>query len=336
MKVAFFSTKSYERAFFEEANRKTRHDLTYFEARLMLDTVPLAQGETAVCCFVNDQLDADVLSSLSGQGIRLIALRCAGFNHVDLQVAAGLKLVVVRVPAYSPQAVAEHAVGLIMVLNRKIHRAYTRVREGNFSLQGLLGFNLGEQTVGIIGTGKIGVSVARILKGFGCRLLGHDPYPDETFTELGGDYVTLSQLVLESDVISLHCPLTPETHHIINQEVIAGLKPGVMLVNTSRGALIDTRAVIAALKSGKIGSLGLDVYEEEADLFFEDYSEQIIQDDVFARLLTFPNVVVTGHQGFFTRRAMQQITETTLENITEFEKGESCQNQVRFELLRKG
>lgn len=335
MRVAVFSTKSYDREFFKERNRDHGHELTFFEPRLTRDTAALADGYPAICAFVNDQLDAGVLLTLSRGGTELIALRSAGFNHVDLEAAEDLDLTVVRVPAYSPEAVAEHTVGLIMALNRKIHRAYARVREGNFSLEGLLGFNLHEQTVGVVGTGKIGMHVARIMRGFGCSVLAYDPYPNEEMEEIGGEYADLETLFSRSDIITLHCPLTPETDHLINSEAIGQMKRGAMLINTSRGGLIDTPSVIQGLKSGKIGSLGLDVYEEEADLFFEDFSGRVIQDDVFARLLTFPNVIITGHQGFFTRNALQNIAETTLQNITDYAESGESDNEISIQQFRK-
>jgi D-lactate dehydrogenase len=328
MKVAVFSTKAYDRRFLEAANADRRHELVFFEARLTADTAVLATGFPAVCAFVNDQLDEKTLKALAEQEIRLIALRSAGFNHVDLTAATELGLTIVRVPAYSPYAVAEHAIGLILTLNRKIHRAYNRVREGNFSLDGLLGFDLHDKTVGIVGTGKIGVIVAQILKGFGCQLLTYDLYPNPECEALGAKYVELPELFAASDIITLHCPLTPETYHLINDQALEQMKPGVMLINTSRGALVDTEAVIGALKSRKIGYLGLDVYEQESDLFFEDLSEEVIQDDVFQRLLTFPNVLITGHQAFFTENALKNIAETTLSNITDIEQGRACPNQI--------
>ena len=335
MKVAVFSTKDYDKQFFDELNRAHQHDLTYLEPRLTRETSSLADGYPAVCAFVNDHLDAGVLLTLKRQGTVLVALRSAGFNNVDLEAAEDLGITVVRVPAYSPEAVAEHTIGLIMALNRKIHRAYARVREGNFSLDGLLGFNLHEQTVGIIGTGKIGIHTARILNGFGCDILAYDPFPSDEMKSLGAEYTDLNDLFNRSDIISLHCPLMPETHHIINGDAISQMKQVVMLINTSRGALIDTEAVIRALKSGRISSLGLDVYEEEADLFFEDLSEQVIKDDTFARLLTFPNVIITGHQGFFTKNALRNIAETTLQNISEYEQSGECKNQVGVEHLKR-
>jgi D-lactate dehydrogenase len=332
MKVAVFSTKAYDRRFLEAANADRTHELVFFEARLTADTAVLATGFPAVCAFVNDQLDEKTLKALAEQETRLIALRSAGFNHVDLTAATELGLTIVRVPAYSPYAVAEHAIGLILTLNRKIHRAYNRVREGNFSLDGLLGFDLNGKTVGIVGTGKIGVIVAQILKGFGCQLLTYDLYPNPECEALGAKYVELPELFAASDIITLHCPLTPETYHLINDQALEQMKLGVMLINTSRGALVDTEAVIGALKSRKIGYLGLDVYEQESDLFFEDLSEEVIQDDVFQRLLTFPNVLITGHQAFFTENALKNIAETTLSNITDIEQGRPCPNQISSDL----
>ncbi len=331
MKVAVFSTRPYDREFLEAAGAARGHELPFFRPHLGRETAALAAGYAAVCVFVNDDLDAGVLKALAAGGTRLVALRCAGFNNVDLAAAATEGIKVVRVPAYSPHAVAEHTVGLMLALNRKIHRAFARVREGNLALDGLLGFDMHGRTVGIVGTGRIGACVAEIMRGFGCRLLGHAPYPNKDYEALGLRYVPLSELLAESDIITLHCPLLPGTHHMINAEALARMKPGVMLINTSRGALVDTRAAIAALKTGRIGHLGLDVYEEEADLFFEDLSGQIIRDDVFARLLTFPNVIITGHQAFFTRTAMEEIAATTLANVSEVERTGACANEVTVE-----
>lgn len=331
MKVAVFSTKPYDRQFLEIANYDYEHELVFFEPKLNRETALLASGFPAVCIFVNDQADASTLKILASRGTHVIALRCAGFNNVDLKVADELGLRVVRVPAYSPYAVAEHAVGLLLTLNRKIHRAYNRTREGNFSLDGLLGLDLHDRTVGIIGTGKIGLVFSQIMKGFGCKLLAYDTYTNPAFVELGGTYVDLPVLFKQADVISLHCPLTPDTYHLIDESAIAQMKPGVMLINTSRGALIDTTAVIQGLKSQRLGALGLDVYEQESDLFFEDLSNRIIQDDVFERLMTFHNVIVTGHQAFFTKEALQNIAETTLSNITDLEQRQSCVNQVSIQ-----
>jgi len=330
MRVAVFSTKSYDRESLLAGNIGGRHQFTFFEPRLTIDSAKLAAGFDAVCCFVNDQLTGGVLDALAGGGTRLIALRCAGFNQVDLQSAERLELPVVRVPAYSPYAVAEHAVGMILTLNRKFHKAYNRIREGNFALEGLLGFDLHGRTVGVIGTGKIGAVVTRILRGFGCDVLAYDVQKNPECEALGARYMDLMELFCYCDIITLHCPLTPQTHHLIDEDALRRMKRGVMLVNTSRGALIDARATINALKSGHLGYLGLDVYDEEADLFFENLSERIIQDDTFTRLLSFPNVLITGHQAFFTRNALEQIAQVTIENLTAFEEGRPLVNRVAF------
>jgi len=327
-RTAVFSTKPYDRAFLLAANERYGHALVFFEPRLGSATALLAHGFPAVCAFVNDVLDAAVLEALAAGGTRLVTLRSAGYNNVDLETAARLGLTLARVPAYSPNAVAEHAVGMILTLSRKFHRAFNRVREGNFALEGLLGFDLHGRTVGVIGTGRIGREFARIMLGFGCRVLAFDPHPDEECRRFGTEYVALNEIFRRSDILSLHCPLTPETHHLIDRDAIAVMKSGVTLINTSRGALVDTPAVIAALKVGKIGHLGLDVYEEEEALFFEDLSREVIQDDVFARLLTFPNVLITAHQGFFTRDALEAIADTTLGNITAFETGQGTLHRV--------
>ena len=327
MKIAVFSTKQYDRASLNAANAG-RHEIRYFEPHLELVTAPLARGHDAVCVFVNDRLDAPVLDALDREGVRLIALRCAGFNNVDVPATQRLGMAVVRVPAYSPHAVAEHTVALMLALNRKLHRAFNRVREGNFALEGLLGFDLHGRTAGVIGTGKIGAVVVQILRGFGCDVLASDPFPDEACRKLGARYVSLDELLGASDIITLHCPLTSENHHLIDAAALAQMKSGAMLINTSRGGLLDTRAVIDALKSGKLGHLGLDVYEEEAEMFFEDLSSTILRDDIFTRLLTFPNVLITGHQGFFTREALNNIAGTTIGNITEFEETGSAANVV--------
>ncbi|MBS3961875.1 MAG: 2-hydroxyacid dehydrogenase [Sandarakinorhabdus sp.] len=318
MDVAVFNTRPHDRQFLDAANRRDGHVLRWLESRLTIETAGLAAGFPAVCVFVNDVVDAAVLGALAQGGTRLVATRSAGFNHIDLQAAARLGIAVARVPAYSPHAVAEHAVAMMLTLNRKIHRAWNRVREGNFALDGLLGFDMVGKTVGIIGAGQIGAIVARIVAGFGCRILASDPVPDPACEALGATYLPVDALVSRSDIITLHCPLTPATHHLIDAGMIGRMKRGAMLINTSRGAVIDTSAVIAGLKSGQIGHLGLDVYEEEADLFFEDLSDTLIQDDVFARLLTFPNVLITGHQAFFTTEALTAIAETTIANITAF------------------
>jgi D-lactate dehydrogenase len=320
MQIAVFSAHSYDRQFLDAANADGRHRLRYLETRLDASTALAAAGSTAVCAFVNDRIDAATLAVLKAQGVALVLLRCAGFNHVDLAAAAAQSIAVARVPEYSPYAVAEHTVALILTLNRKIHRAHARVREGNFALEGLLGFDLHGSTVGIVGTGKIGACFARIMAAFGCRLLAHDPLPNPALAALGVQYLDLGGVLEASDIISLHCPLTPATRHLIDTAALQRIKRGAMLINTSRGAVVDTRAVIAALKRGQLGGLGLDVYEEEADLFFNDLSENVIQDDVFARLLTFPNVLITGHQGFFTAQALSAIARTTLANADAFER----------------
>lgn len=332
MKIAVFNTKSYDREFLTKANQHHDHELTFFENKLEPHTCRLAEGMNAVCAFVNDDLSAAVIERIAAGGVRLIALRCAGFNNVDLEAAEDNELTILRVPAYSPFAVAEHTVALILALNRKVHRSYNRVREGNFSLERLIGFDLHGRTVGIIGTGKIGEVTAQILSGFNCRILAFDIHENEACKKIGVEYVELEQLFRESHVISIHCPLTPDTYHLIDNDAIDTMRDGVMIINTSRGAVIDTRAVIDGLKHGKIGSLGLDVYEEEGDLFFTDLSDQVLQDDVFARLLTFPNVLITGHQAFFTEEALTAIAETTLQNATDFEMGTINEtNIVRLE-----
>jgi D-lactate dehydrogenase len=328
MKVSIFSTKSYDRQFFTAANNQHQHELIFLEPKLDRHTAILARDATAVCVFVNDEVDKNTLEFLADRDVNLIALRSAGYNNVDVPVAKALGLKIVRVPAYSPYAVAEHTVGLILTLNRKLHRAYNRVREGNFSLEGLLGFDLHGRTIGIIGTGKIGRVVAKIMTGFGCKVLAYDLHPNPECETMGVEYVDLLQLFARSDIITLHCPLTPETYHLVNEEAITKMKPHAMLINTGRGALIDTKAIIVALKSGQIGSLGLDVYEQESELFFEDLSDKIIQDDTFARLMTFPNVIITGHQAFFTEDAMRSISEVTLSNITQVERGQICENEI--------
>lgn len=328
MRVAFFNTHSFDRQFFDAANADHRHDLHFIEARLTLETSALAQGAPAVCAFVNDRLDADVLSTLAAGGTRMIALRSAGFNHVDVARARELGFTVARVPAYSPHSVAEHTVALILTLNRKIHRAVARVREGNFALDGLLGFDLHGRTVGIVGTGKIGTMVARILRGFECRLVAFDRKPNDDCQAMDVRYLSLDELWSACDIITLHTPLTEQTRHIVNASAIARMKPGVMIINTGRGALVDTTALIDGLKRGHIGYLGLDVYEEEEKLFFQDLSANVIQDDVFARLLTFPNVIVTAHQAFFTREALQAISQTTLQNLSAFENGKRSGNEL--------
>lgn len=320
MKLAIFNTKSYDRIYFNRFN--TSHTLKFFEAGLNSESVELAAGYEGVCVFVNDQLDAEVIEQLAAKNVKVIALRCAGFNNVDLKAAQSHGIAVVRVPAYSPHAVAEHAVALIMTLNRKTHKAYNRVREGNFSLERLTGFDIFGKTVGVIGTGKIGEAFAKIMKGFGCRVLAYDVQPHPELIALGVEFVPLNDLFASSDIVSLHCPLTPQTNRLINADTLQLMKPNAMLINTSRGGLIDTKAVIDSLKSGHLGYLGIDVYEQEADLFFNDFSESIIQDDVLMRLMSFSNVLITAHQGFFTEEALTQIAQTTFQNLTDFETGQ--------------
>ena len=329
MKIAVFSTKDYTKKFFDAANRQQCHELQYFEPRLTLSTVAVARGFPAICIFVNDRADGEILDLLAAGGTRLIALRCAGFNNVDLDAALSCDMAIVRVPNYSPHAVAEHAIGLILTLNRNIHRAYWRVREGNMSLEGLLGFDLHGKTVGIVGTGRIGQHVATIMNGFGCEVLAYD-LTEKPQVAAFAQYVPLDELFKRSRIITLHCPLTPQTHRLIDRQALDLMPDRVMLINTSRGALIDTHAVIEALKTGKIGYLGLDVYEEEADLFFEDLSSTVIQDDLFARLLTFPNVIITGHQAFFTGEALTAIADSVLASVTAFENGQPLANEVNL------
>jgi D-lactate dehydrogenase len=334
MRIAVFSTRPYDQRFFELINEQYGHELTFLEPRLEPATASLADGHDAVCGFVNDQIDAEVIDALADCGVRMITLRSAGFNNVDLEAAAARHLTVARVPAYSPYAVAEHTVALMLATERRLGRAYNRVRDGNFSLDGLLGFDLRNKRIGIVGTGQIGQIVARIMRGFGCSLRAYDPFPNDNVRDVGVRYVDLDTLFADCDVITLHAPLTPDTYHLVNEESLAKMRPGVMIVNTSRGALIDTKAVIEGLKTGHVGHLALDVYEEEADLFFEDLSDRVIQDDVFSRLLTFPNVFVTAHQAFFTEEALTNIAETTLGNARAFEHGERSGNELTPEEVR--
>jgi len=330
MRIAMFDTHRYEREAFDQANASFGHAITYFEARLDRDTAALARGHEAVCSFVNDRVDEPTIDSLRQVGVRLIALRSAGFNHVDLAAAARAGLPVVRVPEYSPYAVAEHAAALVLALNRKVHRSYARVREWNFSLDGLVGFDLHGKTVGVVGTGRIGQVAVRIFRGFGCRVLAFDVRPDARLASaLDVEYVPLPELYRRSDIITLHVPLTPDTFHMVDGAALESMKPGAMIINTGRGALIDSRALVRALKSGHLGAAGLDVYEEEEGVFFEDLSNQVLQDDVLARLLTFPNVLITSHQAFLTREALSSIATTTLENVRSFERGEPLKNEVR-------
>lgn len=329
MKVTIFSTKPYDEQFLSEYNPAFGHELVFIENRLKPETAALAEGSPAVCAFVNDVLDAPTLEILAKGGTRFVAMRCAGFNNVDLAAANELGILVARVPAYSPYAVAEHAVALLLGLNRHIHKAYNRVREGNFSIDGLMGHDVHGKTIGVIGTGIIGSIFARIMVGFGCEVIAHDVYENPDCLNRGITYVSQEELFRRSHAISLHCPLMPSTHHLIDDKTLALMQDGVFIVNTSRGALIDTEAAIAGIKSGRIGGLALDVYEEESELFFDDHSFHIIQDDVFMRLTTFPNVLVTGHQAFFTHEAMANISNTTLSNLADFEAGRECPNLVR-------
>jgi len=330
MKIALFSSKSYDSEYFQIANERFKHDITHFEARLRSRTAHLVRGFDAVCVFVNDVLDKETIEILKDLDVKVIALRCAGFNNVDLAAASRTGIKVVRVPAYSPESVAEHALALILTLNRKTHKAYNRVRDGNFSLERLTGFNLTGKTVGVIGTGKIGAAFSYIMKGMGCNLLANDKYPDESLASSVVEYVNLERLLTGSDIISLHCPLTPETTYLVNREALDQMKPGVMLINTSRGALINTTDVIRSLKNRHLGYLGIDVYEQEEKLFFKDRSEEILQDDQIARLMTFPNVLITAHQAFFTREALDQIASITLENLTAVEENLPLVNEIHY------
>jgi len=326
MKVAFFSTQPYDKEYFERYNKE--HELLFFEVQLNEQTVHLANGCDAICAFVNDRLNLAVIKTLAESGIKIIAQRCAGFNNVDLAAAKEHKVAVARVPAYSPHAVAEHALALIMTLNRKTHKAYNRVREGNFSLDRLTGFDLYGKTVGIIGTGKIGQCFAAIMQGLGCQVLAFDLIANQDQESAGVTYTSLAALLQQSDIVSLHCPLTEQTKHLINKDSLTLMKKGAMLINTSRGALIDTHAAIDALKNGQLGYLGIDVYEQEEKLFFYDLSENIINDDVIMHLLSFPNVLITSHQGFLTDEALTQIAMVTLQNLADFEQGKKLVNAV--------
>lgn len=334
-KIAFFDTKAYDKEAFARV-LPDEWPVKYLQGHLNADTVSLAAGSDVVCVFVNDELSAPVVDSLFDLDVHLIALRCSGYNNVDLKAAYG-RIHTVRVPSYSPYAVAEHAVGMMLALNRKIHRAYYRTREGNFNINGLLGFDMHGKTAGIIGTGRIGKILAGILRGFGMKILLHDAYPDRAFAaQLECEYVPLERLYAEADVISLHCPLTPETYHLIGADSLAKMKPSVMLINTSRGQLIDTQALIAALKERHVGYAGLDVYEEEADYFFEDLSNAYIADDALARLLTFNNVLVTSHQAFFTEEALSNIASTTIANIRSYCAGGALPNEICYHCGEKG
>ena len=328
MKIAVFSTCKYDQDFLETYN--TGHELRFFDSSLNLENVSLTKGFDALCLFVNDKADSSVLPALKKNGVKLILLRCAGFNNIDLKKAAETGIKVLRVPAYSPEAVAEHAMAMILTLNRKTHKAYNRVREGNFSLDGLMGFNLHQSKVALIGTGNIGSAFYRILKGFGCKIVAYDPYPNKSLITEGLTYGTLEEALFDAEIVSLHCPLSQENHHMINSNTLKFFKKGAMLINTSRGGLVATADVIAALKSGQLGYLGLDVYEQESSLFFHDLSGDIIQDDLISRLISFPNVLITSHQGFFTREAMQQIATITFGNADAFASGGALENEVKL------
>ena len=328
MNVAFFSTKSYDRQSFNQYLTDSSHTITYFEPKLDSNTVALAEGFDAICTFVNDHLGEKILSKLNKLEVKNIVLRCAGYNQVDLKKAAELGFKICRVPAYSPEAVAEHALALLMTLSRKTHKAYNRVRENNYSLEGLIGFNIHGKTAGVVGTGSIGKAFCKIMLGMGCKVVAYDLYVNEELQKLGVEYLPLDELLAQSDIISLHCPLTPDTFHLINQKTLSLMKDGVVIINTSRGALIETKAVIKALKSKKVGNLGIDVYEQEEDLFFQNRSEEILQDETIARLMTFPNVIITGHQAFLTNEALAQIAKTTLKNLDELSSAEVLTNEV--------
>lgn len=335
MKIAIFATKKYDEHSFAQVNQQFSHQLRFFEPRLTGATASLAAGYEGVCVFVNDEIDRDTIRQLAENGVKIVATRSAGYNQIDLQAAEEYGLTVVRVPAYSPDAVSEFTVGLILTLGRQIHRAYNRVRDNNFELDGLQGFEIREKTVGVMGTGRIGASVIKNLTGFGPRILAYDIHRNPEIEHLVEYFDDPMELIKQADIITLHLPLMPETYHLVNEHSLSRMKDGVFIVNTSRGALIDTVAVIEGLKSGKVGYLAIDVYEEEGGLFFQDLSSQVVQDDVFARLQTFPNVLVTGHQAFLTLRALRNIAETTLANFQEFEQTGGCKNAVAWSQLTK-
>lgn len=328
MHIAVFSTKSYDREFLDRFNIEAKHELVYFDAPLNVNTANLTQGFEGVCAFVNDKLDLDTVNAMAKNGIRVIVLRCAGFNNVDLDAAKTNNIKVLRVPAYSPEAVAEHAVALMLTLARKTHKAYNRVRENNFSLERLNGININGKTVGVVGTGRIGIAFCRIMKGFGAKIIANDVFESDELKAAGVEYRSLDDVMKLSDIISLHCPLNPATKYLVNKNTIAQMKKGVMVINTSRGGLINTRDVLIGLKQGKIGYLGIDVYEQEEKLFFEDLSESIVEDDMIARLMSFPNVLITSHQGFFTNEALEQIAYNSILNISDFENGKANANEV--------
>lgn len=329
MKVTFFSTQPYDKTFFEEHNKRFGLVIDFFEVALNEKSVNLIQQAEAICVFVNDMVTRQVIELLAAKGVKIIALRCAGFNNVDLSAAAEFNIRVVRVSAYSPHAVAEHAVAMIMTLNRKTHKAYNRIREQNFSLTGLMGVDLFGKTVGVIGTGNIGMVFSKIMLGFGCHVVAYDVKEQESMIRAGVVYCPLEEVLSKADVLSLHCPLNEKTRYLINGDTIHQMKKGAMLINTSRGGLINTQSVIHALKSGQLGALGIDVYEQEESLFFRDLSEHILEDDTIARLMSFHNVLITAHQGFFTQEAMDQIAETTLSNLRDFDTNAPLINEVK-------
>lgn len=328
MKITFFSAKPYDKESFNKQNEHFGFELEYYETHLGPHIINAVEKTDAVCVFVNDRVNAQVIESLAKKGVKVIALRCAGFNNVDLQAAKANGIKVCRVPAYSPEAVAEHAIAMILTLNRKTHKAYNRVREQNFSLNGLLGFDLHNKTVGVVGTGHIGKAFCKIMIGFGCKVIAHDVVANKELEDLGVKFVPITEILKQSDIISLHCPLNDDTHHIVNDNSISWMKKGVMLINTSRGGLIDTKSVIDALKSKHIGYLGIDVYEQEEKLFFRDLSANIIEDDTIQRLMSFPNVLVTAHQAFFTAEALQQIADVTLNNVKDLIAGKNLANSA--------
>ncbi|MGY5449960.1 2-hydroxyacid dehydrogenase [Agarivorans sp. MS3-6] len=333
MKISFFSAKRYDREHFDAQNTSSAVSIEYFDITLSAKTARLAHGADAVCAFVNDDLSASTLQELHKEGIKLILLRCAGFNNLDISCAEELGITVSRVPAYSPEAVAEHAIALMMTLNRRIHKAYQRTRDANFSLEGLTGMNIFGKTAGVIGTGKIGLATARILKGFGCKLIAFDPYPNQAALDLGIEYVSMPELLAQSQIITLHCPLTPENTYLIGKSAFTQMQKGTLLINTSRGKLVDSTACIEALKDGTLGGLALDVYEHEKELFFEDLSAEVILDDVFRRLSACHNVIFTGHQAFLTQEALQSIADTTLVNAKAFSEGQRSGNEVTAEAI---
>lgn len=332
-KIAFFSTQSYDRTFFENRTDHN-HKFDFHETRLKIKTVDLARGYDGVCVFVNDRLNAEVLKALADRGVKVVALRSAGFNNVDLKAAEENGIKVMRVPSYSPEAIAEHAIALIMTLARKTHKAYNRVRDSNFSLERLMGFTIHGKTVGVIGTGQIGKAFCNIMQGFGARIVAYDKYPSDELEKEGIEYKSLDEVFNISDIISLHCPLTPETHHLINQDTLKKMKKGAMLINTGRGKLVNTAAVIESLREGHLGSLGIDVYEEEEKLFFRDLSDFVIRDNQIAQLMIFPNVLITAHQGFFTQESMEEIARVTLKNFDDFQEGRESGNEVSCKMIK--